>query len=109
MSIAGSKVLTKMCKTFSDLLSASCLETRRLNNIWGEGGRGGSVCNLASLLSFFPTAEQYYKRSSDGKREGDRYQFCRVDSCNHVIVVQNPDKTSSVNGCISYRTWIFTE
>jgi hypothetical protein len=40
MSIAGSKVLTKMCKTFSDLLSASCLETRRLNKIWGEGGRG---------------------------------------------------------------------
>jgi hypothetical protein len=40
MSIAGSKVLTKMCKTFSDLHSASCLETRRLNNIWEEGGRG---------------------------------------------------------------------
>jgi hypothetical protein len=25
MSIAGSKVLTKMCKTFSELHSASCL------------------------------------------------------------------------------------
>jgi len=43
MSIAGSKVLTKMCKTFSDLQSASCLETRRLNNIWEEGGGGGEV------------------------------------------------------------------